>query len=81
MDSTKEFSLYIVDDSENMSKMPNGARELFSQQAKEKFPESTPELGPWKITLDMPSYLPMMLHYPVSEIREKLYKAYISRAS
>ncbi len=81
MDSTKEFSLYIADDAENMSKMPNGARELFSQQAKEKFPDSTPELGPWKVTLDMPSYLPMMLHYPVSEIREKLYKAYISRAS
>lgn len=81
MDSIKEFELYIENDSENMKQMPNGARELFSQQAKAKFPESTAEDGPWKITLDIPSYLPMMLHYPVSELREKLYKAYISKAS
>ena len=81
MDSTKEYSLYITDEKENMSKVPNGTRELLSQQAKDKFPESNAENGPWKITLDMPSYLPMMLHYPISNVREQLYKAYISKAS
>ena len=81
MDSTKDFELFIEDDHKNMNFVPRGSRELLSQQAKEKFPHSTPENGPWKITLDIPSYLPMMKHYPKSDIREKLYKAYISRAS
>ena len=44
-------------------------------------PESTPEKGPWKITMDIPSYLPMILHYPGSELREKLYRAYVTKAS
>jgi len=80
LDSVKEFELYIVDDP-NMSQLPNSALELYSQQAKEKYPETTPNAGPWKVTLDIPSYLPMMLHYPESRLREKLYKAYVSKAS
>ena len=80
LDSVKEFNLYIVEDA-NMNQLPNSALELYSQQAKEKYPESTPSTGPWKVTLDIPSYLPMMLHYPESGLREKLYKAYVSKAS
>ena len=64
-----------------MKKLPKSALELYSNQAKEKHPESTPEKGPWKVTLDIPSYLPMMLHYPESNFREKLYKAYVTKAS
>ena len=48
----------------NMNKLPKSALELYSNQAKEKYPESTTEKGPWKITMDIPSYLPMILHYP-----------------
>ena len=80
LDSVKEFELFILDD-ENMKKLPKSALELYSNQAKEKHPESTPEKGPWKVTLDIPSYLPMMLHYPESNFREKLYKAYVTKAS
>ena len=80
LDSTKEFSLYIENDLQ-MEKLPLSALELYSQQAKDKFPNSTPKNGPWKITLDIPSYLPIMLHHPDSSLREKLYKAYICRAS
>ena len=80
LDSTKEFELYVEDDI-NMKKLPNSALELYSQQAKEKYPNTTPENGPWKITLDVPSFVPIMQHYPVSEFREKMYKAYITRAS
>ena len=72
MDSTKDFELFIEDDHKNMNFVPRGSRELLSQQAKEKFPHSTPENGPWKITLDIPSYLPMMKHYP-KVISEKNY--------
>ena len=80
LDSIKEFEMYVSDD-EEMKQLPKSALELYSQQAKEKYPESTPESGPWKVTLDIPSYLPIMLHHPSSQLREKLYKEYISRAS
>ncbi len=80
LDSTKDFELLITVD-ENMKNLPNSALELYSQQAKEKNPESTPENGPWKITLDIPSYLPIMQHHPSSQLREQLYKTYITRAS
>ena len=80
LDSVKEFELYISDD-DNMKKLPKSALELYSQQAKEKYPESTAESGPWKVTLDIPSYLPIMQHYPNSDVREKLYRAYVTKAS
>ena len=80
LDSTKKFELYIKID-EDMLKLPMSALELYSQQAKDKYPESTAENGPWKITLDMPSYLPIMQHHPSSKLREQLYRAFITRAS
>ena len=42
---------------------------------------ATAEDGPWVITLDLPSYLPAMQHLKSREIREQLYRAYVSRAS
>ena len=43
--------------------------------------QPTPEDGPWVVTLDYPSYIPFMKYATSSELREKLYKAFISRAS
>ena len=42
---------------------------------------SIEEKGPWRITLDTPSFLPFMQHAENRELRKKLYLAYISRAS
>ena len=81
MDYIKEFKLEINSDNENMKKMPKYALELYSQNAKKLYPDSTPENGPWIITLDIPSYLPFMSHYPGSDLREELYKSYITKAS
>jgi len=39
------------------------------------------ESGPWRVTLDIPSYLPVMQHVKDRSLREKIYKAYIQRAS
>lgn len=80
LDSTKEFSMYI-EDSEGMDKLPMSVLELYSMNAKDKYPESTPENGPWKITLDAPSFGPFLQHHPSSDLRKKVYMAYISRAS
>ena len=80
LDSTKEFSLYI-EDNKGMYNLPESALELFSMNAKDKYPNSTPDKGPWKVTLDAPSFVPFLQYHPSSELRKKVYLAYISRAS
>ena len=49
----------------------------------EDIPEATmdPEKGPWRITLDMPSYVAVMSHMKDRAIREQVYKTFITRAS
>ncbi len=37
--------------------------------------------GPWRITLDAPSYLPFMEHSRRRDLRERLYRAFIARAA
>lgn len=90
LDSTKGFSL-TVDDPAKMEGVPGSAKGLWAQahiqhlksEAKEdeEVPEMDAEAGPWRITLDIPSYLPAMSHLADREIREKVYKAYLQRAS
>ena len=43
--------------------------------------DATAEAGPWRITLDMPSYIPFMRHSQRRDLREQLYRAFITRAS
>ena len=42
---------------------------------------ATADAGPWLITLDAPSYLPVMQHATNRALREEVYRAYLSRAS
>ena len=44
-------------------------------------PAATAESGPWRITLDHPSFGPLMEHCRNRGLRETLYRAYITRAS
>ena len=39
------------------------------------------DTGPWRITLDVPSFGPFMEHCRNRELRETVYRAYTSRAS
>jgi oligopeptidase A len=96
LDDTKAFSL-TVEDTSTMEGVPESARAqwanshiqyLKSQQAAgdegEKggsIPELDPVNGPFRITLDMPSYLPAAQHLRDRSLRETVYKAYIKRAS
>ena len=81
LDYIKDYRMIIHSDDEFIKSVPRFALELYSQKAKEQFPESTPENGPWKVTLDIPSYLPFMSHYSNSNLRESLYKARVMQAS
>ena len=85
LDATKAFEL-IVTDPADMEGCPNSLKQLSSQAFNQGdddagVKESTPEDGPWKITLDIPSYLPFMEHCRNADLREQVYRAFVSRAS
>jgi oligopeptidase A len=81
LDANKAFQLTLKDPAE-IAGLPQSAIAQAAQAARAAGTENaTPESGPWVITLDIPSYLPFMQHSQRRELREKLYKAYVSRAS
>ncbi|BAY76606.1 peptidase M3A and M3B, thimet/oligopeptidase F [Nostoc linckia NIES-25] len=81
LDATKSFSLTLTTKAE-VDGLPPSLVSLAAQAAREAGEiNATPENGPWRITLDFPSYGPFMQHSTRRDLREKLYKAYITRAS
>ena len=81
LDATKAFKLKLTD-KKDVEGLPSSALGLMAQTAKaEGNEDATPENGPWVVTLDYPSYIPFMKYATNRELREKLYKAFVSRAS
>ena len=81
LDATKAFKLKLTD-KKDVEGLPPSALGLMAQTAKAEGNEAaTAEDGPWVVTLDYPSYIPFMKHATNRELREKLYKAFVSRAS
>ncbi len=81
LDATKAFSLTLTS-KEEVDGLPPSLLSLAAQAARAAGEENaTAENGPWRITLDYPSYVPFMQHSTRRDLREKLYKAFISRAS
>ncbi|MEA5619704.1 M3 family metallopeptidase [Cronbergia sp. UHCC 0137] len=81
LDATKAFSLTLTSKTE-IEGLPISLLSLAAQAARAEGEEhATPENGPWRITLDFPSYGPFMQHSARRDLREKLYKAYVTRAS
>lgn len=80
MDSISNYEM-IIHSKDDINGIPLYALELFSQKAKKNYPESTPENGPWKVSLDVPSYLPFMSHCKNESLRQELYLSYIQKGS
>jgi oligopeptidase A len=81
LDATKAFKLRLTD-KKDIEGLPPSALGLMAQTAKaEGNEEATPENGPWVVTLDFPSYVPYLKYATNRELREKLYKAFVSRAA
>jgi oligopeptidase A len=81
LDATKAFSLTLTQP-DQVEGLPPSWKALTAQAARAAGAENaTPEAGPWKLTLDFPSYLPVMQHSRRRDLREQLYRAFISRAS
>jgi oligopeptidase A len=81
LDATKAFSMKLTSP-EEVDGLPPSLLSFAAQIARGAGEENaSAETGPWMITLDYPSYVPFMQHSTRSDLREKLYKAFISRAS
>ena len=81
LDSTKAFALMLQDPADAEG-LPESLKQLASQAAQEAgAAESTPQEGPWRITLDAPSMGPFLQYSKRRELREQIYRAYITRAS
>jgi oligopeptidase A len=84
LDATKVYALIITDAAEAEG-LPESLKRLTAQSYNQhKGPtdlEATAEQGPWRITLDMPCFNPFMKHCRRRELREEVYRAYMTRAS
>ncbi|GEA12805.1 hypothetical protein KUL49_31800 [Alteromonas sp. KUL49] len=74
MDATMGWTKLVTDESE-LSGMPESALEAAAHAAKQKDQEG------WLFTLDIPSYLPVMLYANNRDLREEMYRAYVTKAS
>lgn len=82
LDATKAFSLTLTSKDE-VAGLPPSLLSLAAQATRDAHEgtEATAENGPWRITLDAPSYVPFMRHSQRRDLREQLYRALITRAS
>jgi oligopeptidase A len=81
LDATKAFSLTLTGRDE-VAGLPASLLELAAQAARQAGDASaTAESGPWRITLDAPSYIPFQQHGRRRDLRERLYRAHVTRAS
>lgn len=74
LDATGAFTVNITNENE-LSGLPESALAGAKQLAE------SAELDGWLFTLDIPSYLPVMMYADNESLREQLYKGYVTRAS
>ncbi len=82
LDATKAFEL-IVRDPADAEGWPQSLKQIASSSFHKKYPDDDGSVGagPWRITLEGPSYVPFMQHCRNGELRRTVYEAFISRAS
>lgn len=81
LDATKRYALLLRDDAD-IDGLPESWRGLAAQSAAEAGEAgASAEQGPWRVTLDAPSLIPFLTHARRRDLRETLYRAYITRAS
>ena len=69
LDATKAFSLLLTSP-EQVAGLPSSALGMFAQAAKAKgLPDASAAAGPWLVTLDAPSYMPIMQHAKDRSVR------------
>jgi oligopeptidase A len=74
LDATNAFGLYVTDEGE-LSGIPADVVATAAEAARKDGRDG------WKLTLHMPSYLPVMQYADHPIVREKMYHAFVTRAS
>ncbi|GHA13859.1 oligopeptidase A [Oceanisphaera arctica] len=74
LDATQAWTKLITD-KKQLAGLPESALAAAKAQAEAR------ELDGWLFTLDIPSYLPVMMYADDATLREELYRAYCTRAS
>ncbi|MGH8729254.1 MAG: M3 family metallopeptidase [Burkholderiales bacterium] len=74
LDATNAFSLLIADRAQ-LSGIPDDVLEAAASAAREE------QKSGWKFTLHAPSYMPVMQYADNRELRQRMYKAFATRAS
>ncbi len=74
LDATQAWSLHIKD-KKDLSGLPDSLVAMARQMAERD------QLQGWKLSLDIPSYLPFMMHADNRSLRHRMYEAYFTRAS
>jgi len=72
---TNSYKLF-VENKEDLKGLPDGVVEAAAHAAEEEGKK-----GQWLFTLDHPSFLPLLMYAEKRELREKIYKAFSSRAA
>ncbi len=88
LDATKAFSITLTDRAD-VEGLPPSLLRLASHSHNATIAETadagqtpgTEEAGPWRFTLEFPSFGPFMQHSRRRDLREKMYRAYITRAA
>ncbi len=81
LDATKAFRLTLTT-ADEVDGLPPSLLAQAAQAARDVgAADATPEAGPWHITLDFPSYKPFMQHSRRRDLREQIYRAFVTRAS
>ena len=82
IDATKAFKLVLKDKAE-VDGLSDSAKEMLAHSYAKQNPPAKPDPanGPWLLTLDMPVYLAFRDFGRNRPLREKLYRAFITRAS
>lgn len=74
LDATNSWHKQLTEEAD-LAGLPESARELARHFAAER------DLDGWVLTLDLPSYLPVMKYAHSADLRRELYAAYMTRAS
>ena len=81
LDNTKAFAIVLEDPAE-VAGLPDAIRTMLAEShARVAETEADADAGPWRLTLDYPSFGPYMKHGEDRARREELYRAFVTRAS
>lgn len=80
LDATKAWSLTLKDKAQ-VEGLPESLLQMASAAAEAAGETSTPEAGPWRITLDIPCLVPFLKRCRDRDLRAQVHRAFVTRAS